>query len=81
MKRIGVDDQNQEVFRTANTQIFTELGTQPQPTVIMDGVISQRFLDKALESGVKRVVAVNAMPNLKILDKSQIEVFFFKDFI
>jgi len=77
---IALDDQNKEVKRTTNTKIFGEI-SNTMNTIVVDGVISQRFLEKAVENNVKRIIAVNALPNLKIPEKGQIEIFYFRDFM
>lgn len=77
---VALDDQNKEVKRTTNTKIFGEI-SNTMNTIVVDGVISQRFLEKAVENNVKRIIAVNALPNLKMPEKGQIEIFFFRDFM
>ncbi len=77
---IGLNETYGEVLRTTNVNIFGEMNST-LTTVILDGVVSQRFVDKAIDQGIKRVIAVNIMPHLKIDESASIELYYFKDFI
>lgn len=76
---IGLDEEYKEIHRTSNVKIFNELNEKLK-TVIIDGVITQRFLDEAIKNKVKRVIAVNIKSRLKFPEKTAIELFYFKDF-
>jgi len=76
---IGLDEEYKEIYRTSNVKIFNELNEKLK-TVIMDGVVTQRFLDEAIKKKIKRVIAVNIKSRLKFPEKTAIELFYFKDF-
>ncbi len=77
---IGLNETYDEILRTSNVNIFNEMAANLN-TVVIDGVVTQRFLDKVIATGIKRVIAVNINPQLKITDTSAIELFYFKDFL
>ena len=66
---IGLDEEYKEIYRTSNVKIFNELNEKLK-TVIIDGVVTQRFLDEAIKNKVKRVIAVNIKSRLKFPEKS-----------
>ncbi len=76
---IGLDDEYKEIYRTSNVKIFNELNEKLK-TVIMDGVVTQRFLDEAIKNKIKRVIAVNIKSRLRFPERTDIELFYFKDF-
>ena len=76
---IGLDEDYKEIYRTSNVKIFNELNEKLK-TVIMDGVVTQRFLDEAIKNKIKRVIAVNIKSRLRFPERTNIELFYFKDF-
>jgi 5S rRNA maturation endonuclease (ribonuclease M5) len=77
---IGLDGTDQQAMKTSNVNIINELNENIK-TIILDGVVSQRFLEKALAQKIKRIIAVNASENLNFPENAPIEIFFFKDFL
>ncbi|MHA1775350.1 MAG: DNA primase DnaG [Promethearchaeota archaeon] len=77
---VGLNDNFEEIHRSSNVKIFDELNPQ-MTTIILDGVVSQRFLDEALKHHIKYIVAVNIDRNLKVENPSAIELYYFKDFL
>ena len=68
------------LFQLINVNIFHEMSSNLS-TLVIDGVVNQRFIDKAIKEGIKTVIAVNINPNLKIVDTTAIELYYFKDFL
>ena len=77
---IGLNKTYDEVLRTSNVNIFNKMDSNMN-TVVIDGVVTQRFIDKVIAQGIKRIIAVNINPQLKIQSNSEIELFYFKDFL
>ncbi|WP_457559505.1 DNA primase DnaG [Candidatus Harpocratesius sp.] len=77
---VALNDQYQEIYRTSNVKIFEEMNSSMK-TLIIDGVVTQRFLDEALKQRIKHIVAVNIEKNLKVEDPTSIELYYFKDFL
>ena len=77
---IGLDEEYKEIYRTSNVKIFNELNEKLK-TVIIDGVITQRFLDQAIKNKIQKVIAVNIKARLKFPEKTNIQLFYFKDFL
>ena len=77
---VGLDPQGKEVLRTSNVKIYNDL-TGNIKCLILDGVVSQRFLDRAMELNIKQIIAVNHKRNLRIPEKSKVELYYFKDFL
>ncbi|QEE17452.1 DNA primase DnaG [Promethearchaeum syntrophicum] len=77
---IGLDEEYKEIYRTSNVKIFNELNEKLK-TVVMDGVITQRFLDEAIKNKIEKVIAVNIKARLKFPEKTDIKLFYFKDFL
>ena len=78
---IILDKDDKEVHRTRNIRIFEELNGQGGQTIIMDGVVTQRFLDKAIDTKINQIIAVNHNPNLRFPEKIPIKLYYFKDFL
>lgn len=76
---IGLDEEYKEIYRTSNVKIFNDLNEKLK-TVIIDGVVTQRFLDEAIKNKIKRVIAVNIKSRLKFPERTDIELYYFKDF-
>ena len=76
---VVLDENYAEIYRTSNVKIFNELNEKFK-TVIIDGVVTQRFLDHAIEKKIKRIIAVNIKSRLKIPEGTDIELYYFKDF-
>ncbi|MHA1563104.1 MAG: hypothetical protein ACTSPA_13385, partial [Promethearchaeota archaeon] len=68
------------IYRTSNVKIFNELNEKLK-TVIIDGVVTQRFLDEAIKNKIQKVIAVNIKARLKFPEKTDIKLFYFKDFL
>ncbi len=79
---LGLDTSKKELFRAGNTQVYTTLeNTENTDTLILDGVVSQRLLDKASENGVKTIFAVNYNKNLDAKTKRNVKLHLFKDYL
>jgi 5S rRNA maturation endonuclease (ribonuclease M5) len=77
---MALDADNKMIHRTSNVSIFQDLD-EKFTTVLMDGVVTQNFVNKAIKNKIKRIVAVNIKPYLRIADPGAIELFYFKDFL
>ncbi|UYP44885.1 hypothetical protein NEF87_001170 [Candidatus Lokiarchaeum ossiferum] len=77
---IGLNETYDEILRTSNVNIFNKMDSNMN-TVVIDGVVTQRFVDKVIAQGIKRIIAVNINPQLKIQSNSEVELFYFKDFL
>jgi hypothetical protein len=64
--------------RVPNTEIFSEMDECHY--LLIDGVVSQRLLERAVEKGVKFIVSVNFTPSIKKPADSEIELYLIKDF-
>ena len=74
-------DENENVLsKVPNTEIYKAIDEKCK-TIIFDGVIAQRIVDRAIEMKVQRIIAVNIKPTIKIPDKATIELYKFTDFI
>jgi DNA primase len=79
---LGLDTSKNELFRVGNTQVYSTLeNTENTDTLILDGVVSQRLLDKASENGVKTIFAVNYNKNLDAKTKRNVKLHLFKDYL
>lgn len=79
---LGLDTSKKELFRVGNTQVYTTLDkTENTDVLILDGVVSQRLLDKASENGVKTIFAVNYNKNLDAKSKRNVKLHLFKDYL
>jgi hypothetical protein len=62
--------------------VYTTLdNTENTEILILDGVVSQRLMDKAAENGVKRIFAVNYNKNLDKKSKRNVKLHLFKDYL
>ena len=77
---IGLDEKYNEIYRTSNVKIFNELNEKLK-IIVMDGVITQRFLDEAIKNKIEKVIAVNIKARLNFPEKTDIKLFYFKDFL
>jgi len=77
---MALDADNKMIHRTSNVSIFQDLD-EKFTTVLIDGVVTQNFVNKAIKNKIKRIVAVNIKPYLRIADPGAIELFYFKDFL
>ena len=77
---MALDADNKMIYRTSNVSIFQDLD-EKFTTVLMDGVVTQNFVTKAIKNKIKRIIAVNIKPYLRIEDPGAIELFYFKDFL
>lgn len=79
---LGLSSDQKEVFRVGNTKVYTTLDENDQvPILILDGVVSQRLLDKAAERGVKTIFAVNYTKNLDTKASKHIKLHLFQDYL
>ncbi len=79
---LGLDTSQKEVFRVGNTQVYTKLDTtENMETLILDGVVSQRLLDKASECGVKKIFAVNYNKSLDLKSSKHVKLLLFRDYL
>ena len=79
---LGLDSTQKEIFRVGNTQVYTTLeNTTNAEILILDGVVSQRLLDKASESGVKTIFAVNYNKNLDTKSSRNVKLHMFRDYL
>ncbi|MHA1673785.1 MAG: DNA primase DnaG [Promethearchaeota archaeon] len=77
---IALDEKYEQISRTSNVKIFDELNPSMK-TVVIDGVVTQRFLDQAIKNQVKHIVAVNINKYLKVQNPAAIELYYFSDFL
>jgi DNA primase len=77
---IGYDENFNQIMTSTNVDIFSQLNDNVK-TLVIDGVVTQRFLDKALNNKLKHIIAVNIAHNLKIDEAKSIELYYFKDFL
>ena len=74
-------DENENLLsKVPNTEIYKAIDEKCK-TIIFDGVIAQRIVDKAIEMKVQRIIAVNIKPTIKIPDRVTIELYKFTDFV
>jgi len=79
---LGLDAEKKELFRVGNTLVYSTLESSTNTTtLILDGVVSQRLLDKASECGVKAIFAVNYNKNLDTKSLKNLKLYLFKDYI
>lgn len=79
---LGLDSNQKELFRVGNTQVYSTLeNTENTSTLILDGVVSQRLLDKASECGVKTIFAVNYNKNLDKKTNKDVSLRLFNDYV
>ncbi len=79
---LGLDSTQKEIFRVGNTQVYTTLDNNTNTEIlILDGVVSQRLLDKATECGVKKIYAVNFNKSLDLKSSPDVKLHLFKDYI
>lgn len=79
---VGLNEKNEQVFRVGNTQVFNTLDTAENTKIlILDGVVTQRLLDKALQRNINKIYAINKAKNLDFPQDKQISVRLFKDYI
>ncbi|MHA1584071.1 MAG: DNA primase DnaG [Promethearchaeota archaeon] len=77
---VAVDAEFNQIHRTSNVSIFKELDPKFN-SVLIDGVITQNFLDRAIKQKIKKIIAVNIKRQLTIPDNSDIQMFYFRDFL
>lgn len=79
---LGLDTDQKELFRVGNTQVYSTLdNTKNTSILILDGVVSQRLLDKASQCGVKKIFAVNYNKNLDKKSVKDVKLLLFKDYL
>ncbi len=75
-----LDDQENIHLKVPNTEVFNVVDEKCK-TIILDGVIAQRLVDRAAEKKVQRIFAVNIKPTIKIPEDAQLELYKFEDFV
>jgi len=76
-----LNEKNDVLVRTTNTNVLDQLAAQPNvKMIIMDGVVTQRLVDKAAENRIKTLIAVNIKPSIKITKEQGLELIKFKDY-
>ncbi len=79
---LGLDAKQKEIFRVGNTKVYTTLDENDKASIlILDGVVSQRLLDKAAERGVKSIFAVNYIKNLNTEASKDVKLHLFRDYL
>ncbi|MHA1341156.1 MAG: DNA primase DnaG [Promethearchaeota archaeon] len=79
---IGLDGNKEIIFKVGNTQIINALESSNNVNIlILDGVVSQRLIDKAAEKNVKTIIAVNKSKKLKIPQNKKIAIYLFSEFV
>lgn len=79
---IGLNENNEQTFRVGNTKVFTTLDTvENTKTLILDGVVTQRLLDKAIEKNISELFAINIAKDLQIPPDKKINIRLFKDYV
>ena len=78
---VGLNQQLEEIFRVGNTKIISTLENITNVNIlILDGIITQRLLDKAAEKNITEIYAINKAKNLKTPNK-QIKMRLFRDYL
>ncbi|MBN2156088.1 MAG: DNA primase [Candidatus Lokiarchaeota archaeon] len=79
---LGLDGDKKELFRVGNTKVYSTIdATESLSVLILDGVVSQRLLDKASERGVKSIFAVNYVKNLDMEKHQNVKLYLFRDYV
>jgi hypothetical protein len=79
---LGLDAEHKETFRVGNTKVYTTLDTNEETsTLILDGVVSQRLLEKASERGIKTIYAVNYTKDLDKKTSKDVKLRLFRDYL
>lgn len=79
---IGLNANNEQTFRVGNTKVFTNLDTVENTKILLlDGVVTQRLLDKAIEKNINDLFAVNVAKDLQLPPDKKINIRLFKDYI
>lgn len=77
---LGLDENNGQIFRVGNTKVFKTLDSAENiKTLVLDGIITKKLLDKALEKNISEIYAINKIKDLGI--PSKIKIRLFKDYI
>ncbi|MHA1821665.1 MAG: DNA primase DnaG [Promethearchaeota archaeon] len=79
---LGLNKNLEKVFRVGNTQVFSTLDKADNVSILMlDGVVTQRLLDKVLEKNIETIYAINRQNNLKIPSDKKIKIKLIKDYV
>jgi hypothetical protein len=79
---LGLDKDQKELFRVGNTQVYATLEkTANTEILVLDGVVSQRLLDKASENGINKIFAVNFNKDLDTKSAKHVKLYLFKDYL
>lgn len=73
---LGLDEKNEQVFRVGNTKVFKTLDTAENvKTLVLDGIITKKLLDKVLKKKITEIYAINQIKNLKVPSNIKIKLF------
>lgn len=75
-----LDEKEEVIVKVPNTEIYKNIDEKSK-TIIFDGVIAQRLVDRAIEAKVQKIIAVNIKNTIKIPDNASIELYKFEDFV
>ncbi len=79
-KAIGLDKQDKKVLEASNVEFLNKLNGNVD-TVIIDGVVNQRFLEEVENKKINTVIAVNFQKNLHFKNPRSINLYYFSDFV
>ena len=73
---LGLDEKNEQVFRVGNTKVFKTLDTAENvKTLVLDGIVTKKLLDKVLKKNITEIYAINQIKNLKVPSNIKIKLF------
>ncbi len=75
-----LDSNEQTLIQIPNTEVYSSL-KEGIHTILIDGVVSQRLVDRILEHEIKRVIAVGIKKGLKIPKNADLKLYNFSDFL
>lgn len=77
---LGLNEKNEQIFRVGNTKVFKTLDTAENvKTLVLDGIITKKLLDKVVKKKITEIYAINQIKNLKVPQK--LKIFLFKDYM
>jgi DNA primase len=73
---LGLNEKNEQVFRVGNTKVFKTLDSAENvKTLVLDGIITKKLLDKVLKKKITEIYAINQIKNLKVPSNIKIKLF------
>ncbi len=73
---LGLNEKNEQVFRVGNTKVFKTLDSAENvKTLVLDGIITKKLLDKVLKKKITEIYAINQIKNLKVPPNIKIKLF------